>query len=189
MLICDLPLNYFKICSFLTIFYQFLENLRIEAKIKKKKKKKKKNVFVLHSNFPIIWYVKDKTPNFNVLNFFAIWITPEKIVLFMEITFFYTSTLTLLNEKKTSLRLPEHILGGGYNYNKVVLEFWNFYFLGAKSSIFKSRHFWAAPPPLVTPLTIFRFSSGTIIFLNSSFKSILFYKKNLRPLFWVLKIW
>ena len=125
----------------ISIFDHFIpilrKNLRFEAKIKKKKKKD--HFFVLHPNFTKIWYVKDKTPNFNVSNFFSIRMTQKNgpfLIFFLEIPFFTFQVWPFWSDKITNLRLPKHNLGG-YYYNKVVLEFWNFYFLGVKSAIFE----------------------------------------------------
>ena len=96
--------------------------------------------FVLHPNFTKIWYVKDKTPNFNVSNFFSIRMTQKKwsffLFFFWKFHFFTFQVWPFWSDKITNLRLPKHNLGG-YYYNKVVLEFWNFYFLGVKSAIFE----------------------------------------------------
>ena len=70
MLIIDLPLRKKiqnnQISRVLPILYQFLE------KIFDLKHKKKGPLIVLHPNFPKIWYVRDKTPNFNVDILFAL---------------------------------------------------------------------------------------------------------------------
>ena len=61
----------------------------------------KGSFLVLHPNFPIIWYVKYKTPNFKVLFFSAIWISKKNGLLQKIFSDHYFWIWKFLNWRKT----------------------------------------------------------------------------------------
>ena len=87
-------------------------------------------------NFSKIWYIKS---DFNVSNFYAIRITPQKMILF----FLFGNSIFLyfkfdpFGVKKYLVWGYQSIIlgGGGYYCNKVVLRLWNFLLFGVKPVI------------------------------------------------------
>ena len=124
----------------ISIFDHFIpilrKNLRFEAKIKKKR-----TIFLSYIQISPKFDTLKTRPQILTYQIFFRFEWPKKkwsffLFFFLKFHFFTFQVWTFWSYKITNLRLPKHNLGG-YYYNKVVLEFWNFYFLGVKSAIFE----------------------------------------------------